>query len=161
MSEMSKFAFIDPNIRDGISALTERQRQCILLVSKGFTSKEIARSLNISPSTVDNHIRAVIVQIGAVNRVDAARIVEEWDRINRLPELRIGSDDALVEADKKNVHSKRSRKSWLKLPPIGGKSNKANISDKFKQIIQISVLGLMLFSALVATIAGLISLLPR
>jgi len=36
-------------------SLTPRERQVVLLLRKGMTSKEIARSLSISPRTVEDH----------------------------------------------------------------------------------------------------------
>jgi DNA-binding CsgD family transcriptional regulator len=53
--------------------LTRRQRQCLQCVSDGMTSKEIARALSISPSTVDNHLREAIMRMGMNGRVEAAR----------------------------------------------------------------------------------------
>jgi DNA-binding NarL/FixJ family response regulator len=41
--------------------LTKREKEILLLVSKGLTSKEISSSLNISKRTVDN-FRASIMQ---------------------------------------------------------------------------------------------------
>lgn len=38
-----------------VTRLSEAERRVLILVGKGFTSKEIARQLNISPRTVDAH----------------------------------------------------------------------------------------------------------
>jgi hypothetical protein len=43
------------------------------LVAKGLSSKEIARELGISPSTVDNHIAAVMHQFNLPNRMAIIR----------------------------------------------------------------------------------------
>ncbi len=48
--------------------LTRRQHECVELVTKGLSSKEIARELGIAPSTVDNHIAQVMHQLGIPNR---------------------------------------------------------------------------------------------
>ena len=39
----------------GLPALTKREREILKLVAEGFTNKEIANYLYISPKTVDNH----------------------------------------------------------------------------------------------------------
>jgi len=39
---------------------TKRERQILLLIAKGFTSKEIANSLFISPETVKKHRKNMI-----------------------------------------------------------------------------------------------------
>lgn len=54
--------------------LTRRQEQCVALVAKGMSSKEIARELGISPSTVDNHIAAVMHQLNLPSRTAIARL---------------------------------------------------------------------------------------
>jgi DNA-binding CsgD family transcriptional regulator len=53
--------------------LTARQGQCIELAAKGLSSKEIARELAISPSTVDNHIASALRQLNFSNRAEMAK----------------------------------------------------------------------------------------
>ncbi|MGR4868249.1 LuxR C-terminal-related transcriptional regulator [Variovorax sp. LARHSF232] len=52
--------------------LTPRQQAVMAMVGKGLTSKEIAKALNLTPGTVDNHIQASIFALGAKNRAEAA-----------------------------------------------------------------------------------------
>jgi DNA-binding CsgD family transcriptional regulator len=59
--------------------LTEMQRQCLRLVILHFSSKDIARELNLSPHTVDNHVKAAMQKLGAVSRFEAARIYAAHD----------------------------------------------------------------------------------
>jgi DNA-binding CsgD family transcriptional regulator len=58
-----------------IDRLTARQRDCLRLVMQHCPSKEIARTLAISPNTVDQHIRAAMTILEAPNRVSAARLL--------------------------------------------------------------------------------------
>ena len=39
----------------GLPSLTKREREILKLIAEGFTNKEIANYLYISPKTVDNH----------------------------------------------------------------------------------------------------------
>lgn len=48
--------------------LAPRQAQVAELVSQGWTNKQIARELSISPSTVKIHVRAVMDKLGVPRR---------------------------------------------------------------------------------------------
>jgi DNA-binding CsgD family transcriptional regulator len=48
--------------------LTERERQTLLGIANGLTSKEIAERLNISPNTVKSFLRLMMVKIGVARR---------------------------------------------------------------------------------------------
>jgi DNA-binding CsgD family transcriptional regulator len=48
--------------------LSPRQLQCAMLAAKGKTNKQIAEVLDISPSTVDVHMREVTRRMGAHRR---------------------------------------------------------------------------------------------
>lgn len=52
--------------------LTPRQQAVMAMVGKGLTSKEIAKALNLTPGTVDNHIQASVYALNAKNRAEAA-----------------------------------------------------------------------------------------
>lgn len=54
--------------------LNERERQILWRAGEGKTSLEIAEELRLSEGTVRNYLSAAISKLGAVNRVDAARI---------------------------------------------------------------------------------------
>jgi DNA-binding NarL/FixJ family response regulator len=56
-------------------ALTHRQLELVGLVARGLTNKEIAASLNLSESTVKNHMRRILKQIGADDRHEAVDVV--------------------------------------------------------------------------------------
>lgn len=56
-----------------IELLSEREKQVIRLVSDGHSSKEIARILEISPSTVEVHRRNIMRKIGAHKTADMTR----------------------------------------------------------------------------------------
>ena len=48
--------------------LTAREQETVLFLREGFTSKEIAQRMNISPNTVKAFIRLVMVKMGASTR---------------------------------------------------------------------------------------------
>ena len=57
--------------------LTERQAQVLGCLGDHMTTKEIARVLDISPSMVDQHLRAISHKMGGVPRRELARLHAE------------------------------------------------------------------------------------
>jgi DNA-binding CsgD family transcriptional regulator len=58
-------------------ALSPRERECLRLVTRNFSSKEIGRELGISNHTVDDHIKHAISVLGVASRFDAARLLAD------------------------------------------------------------------------------------
>jgi len=56
------------------SVLTERQMDVLKLLAQGKTNKDIARSLNISDTTVKTHTMTIFRQLGAENRTQAVHL---------------------------------------------------------------------------------------
>jgi two-component system, NarL family, nitrate/nitrite response regulator NarL len=63
-------------IRDDVARITERltgrQIEVLKLIAKGQSNKEIARTLDLAPSTVKSHLSHVLTCLGANNRTDAS-----------------------------------------------------------------------------------------
>ncbi|MGZ0147729.1 response regulator [Kribbella sp. WER1] len=61
--------------RDGDSgrlrALTDREREILIAIGRGWTNPEIAARLHLSESTVKTHVGRVLAKIGARDRVQA------------------------------------------------------------------------------------------
>jgi DNA-binding NarL/FixJ family response regulator len=67
-------------------ALTPRQREILGLVAQGLTNAEIARQLFLTEGTVKQHLRAVYKMLGVGRRVQAARLLGEYERSNQTTE---------------------------------------------------------------------------
>jgi two-component system response regulator DesR len=70
---------VDPGLAasalsEGVSPLTERERQVLAATDRGADLDEIARRLFLSTGTVRNHLSNAIQKLGARNRSEAARI---------------------------------------------------------------------------------------
>jgi len=59
------------------SPLTVRQRDIMQLLAEGYCNKEIARRLNLSEGTVKRHFSSIFNVLGAKNRVEALRIMQQ------------------------------------------------------------------------------------
>ncbi len=55
-----------------VAHLSARERQVLLLVVEGATSREIAARLSISYTTARNHVQNVLAKLGVHRKVDAA-----------------------------------------------------------------------------------------
>ena len=57
-----------------LDALTDKQREVLMFVSEGLTSKEIARRLGISESAVNQRIEVIRQRLGGLPRAQIARL---------------------------------------------------------------------------------------
>ena len=69
---------VDNQTRDGNArasqdfGLTRREREVLQLVADGRTDQEIAAVLGVSTFTINKHVRAILVKMGAASRTEAA-----------------------------------------------------------------------------------------
>lgn len=59
----------------GADALTDSERALADFVAEGYTNREIASRLFLSPHTVDAHLRQIFRKLGINSRVDLTRLV--------------------------------------------------------------------------------------
>lgn len=137
-----------------ITRLTERQRACLELVAMGFTSKQIARKLGISHSTVDNHILAATQILGVADRREAGRLVSMAGQ--ELPR----QAEPLTEHEKSSIVDmqealQQPRHTGLKLlPPVGGSLNEQSLGNKTIQIVSLAFLSTLAVISMALLISG-------
>lgn len=51
--------------------LSKRELEILELISQGYSDKEIACRLKISPRTVQTHVTRIVIKLGARNRPNA------------------------------------------------------------------------------------------
>ena len=61
--------------------LSERELQVLDLVAKGLTNEQIAKDLDISKRTVDNHISNILNKTNTDNRVALVRWALQWGKV--------------------------------------------------------------------------------
>lgn len=141
-----------------IQRLTERQKECLRLVAQGYTSKEIGRALDLSPSTVDNHILTAVQSISANSRSEAARCLTGLETRQKLPRelpalaesVRSGLLSVSAEAPALTI---RDLKFWS-LPPLGGQKNELDSAERSLRIVQVAAVGFGTVMSLALLIAG-------
>lgn len=148
--------------------LSERQKQCLELVAKGHTSKQIGRILNLSPSTVDNHLNAAVERLGVGSRVEAARLFVTQNQDVRSTHERTGGirqQSGGMEIFDIGSETNREKRALFptafSIPPVGGKINRLSQRRRYYHVIQIMLLALMAFSAATITIAGIVHLFSK
>lgn len=58
-----------------LASLTEREREVLDMVSRGWASKEIAEALEISPRTIDSHRANIATKLGTSSVAEFVRIL--------------------------------------------------------------------------------------
>lgn len=166
---MDEFTESPPSNLLPTDRLSERQKQCLELVAKGHTSKEIGRILGLSPSTVDNHLSIVLERLGVESRVAAAKLFISSNQIIKFSDIPVADDQNRHRAnfiapnygqDNAN-HRGHLMKSLFSIPPVGGQDNRLSQRRRYYHVIQIMLLALVAFSAVTITIAGIVHLFSK
>ncbi len=66
-----------------LEALTEREREVLLLVTKGLSNKQIATRFSLSVNTVRAHMRSILSKLEASSRLEAATFLAKEASINQ------------------------------------------------------------------------------
>jgi DNA-binding CsgD family transcriptional regulator len=66
-----------PDVALRWASLTPAELRVACLVAEGYTNRDIASALLLSPHTVSSHLRAVFMKLGVHSRVQLTRIVVE------------------------------------------------------------------------------------
>lgn len=67
-------AHVSQSVVARLATLTEREKEVMMLVVEGRTSKDIAQRLDISSRTVENHRARIMQKTGVANILELARI---------------------------------------------------------------------------------------
>lgn len=62
-----------PSVIDQSVRMTKRERQVVGLIADGFTNKEIAHKLHLSPYTVKSHVHNILEKLALNTRVQIAK----------------------------------------------------------------------------------------
>jgi DNA-binding NarL/FixJ family response regulator len=70
-------AFADGSTAAPLPALTDREREVLVLVTDGYTNAAIAQRLVLSPKTVRNHVSNILTKLQVVDRTAAAEVARD------------------------------------------------------------------------------------
>jgi DNA-binding NarL/FixJ family response regulator len=71
ISEFARRSPADPADSPRLGELTEREREVLLLLTRGLSNAEIARELVVSDATAKTHVANVLMKLGVRDRVQA------------------------------------------------------------------------------------------
>lgn len=66
---------INVRLKSPLDDLTEREKEVVAGICQGNTFKQIARNLNLSPSTVSNHLYRIYIKLGINSRSELVDLV--------------------------------------------------------------------------------------
>ncbi len=136
--------------------LSKRQRECLELVADGYTSKQIARILNLSPSTVDNHINTAVSVTGAQGRADAARKLAQNSIRQNSPSQ---SKAIATPYNFENLDKPPKWREFFILPTLWGITAELTWKTKLLHILQISIVVSMAIVAITLIMTGFMEIL--
>jgi DNA-binding NarL/FixJ family response regulator len=55
-----------------LAQFSKREQQLLVLLAKGYTNKEIAQVLHLSPNTIKTHLKSLFTKLQVSNRTQAA-----------------------------------------------------------------------------------------
>ena len=62
-----------PISEEPVRALTEREKQILIMLAKGLSNKEIAKQMGLSLQTVKTHVSHILQKLKVRSRAEAAR----------------------------------------------------------------------------------------
>lgn len=122
-----------------LSQLTPKERECLRLVLENRSSKQIARQLGISRTSVDTHVRRARAKLGIKDRHEAARLLELWET------------GAVETAAAPALAVPRPQGFSLRLPPL----EELNIAQRLLLIVAGAIVAALLFGLLLTALAAL------
>jgi DNA-binding CsgD family transcriptional regulator len=166
---MSKKSFVEENISMSAQPplhLTEGQKACLRLVVQHHTSKEIARTLGISPFTVDQRLDAARRKLNAASRIDAAKIFDAMERndiyqpfVYETPMLET-ADDAVSQNSLPDGWRRTLAKilSFISVPPIGGERHELSSREILVFALNLSFFSTLVMAFVVVVLTGTLRL---
>lgn len=141
---------------DSLASLSDGQKNCLRLVARGPSSKEIAIETGLTPHTVDTYIRQALARLGATNRREAARLLVAHEGSQELRSQPEAIVEAPAPAQQEATAGGRRLAASLMLPPLGGRQNELDPGARTLALIRVAALGATMLIAVTLLLAGVL-----
>ncbi len=141
------------------------QVNCLRLVADGYTSKEIAKQLGLTPMTVDQYLHRAKKSMGAPDRRTAARWLVESPQSAAFKPFELKSPGvadmayavtrpASSEGDDPRTPTTSQWQTRIGFPPLGGIRTTLDGGQKTQAILRIAGLSLIYTTAFALVLSG-------
>ena len=124
-----------------LDGLTPKERACLRLVLENLSSKQIARELGISQTSVDTHLRRAREKLGIRDRYAAARLLEAHEQAE--------AGDSALAAPRRP--SGAGEGLSLRVPPLSS----LGVGQRLLLIVAGAIAAALLFGLLLSALAAL------
>lgn len=112
---------------DRLAKLTDGQKECLRLVYRHMSSKDIARELGISPHSVDARLRSAIRALGVATRTDAALRLAAHEAgapyqspVYQSPHVAAAAASVMLDPDNDTGRHTDEERDFYRLPDMDG-----------------------------------------
>jgi DNA-binding NarL/FixJ family response regulator len=77
MANMILFELSQPSQPDPLSELSDREKEILKLVAKGYTNREIGTQIHLSEKTIKHYMTNILQKLHVRSRVEAALLVQK------------------------------------------------------------------------------------
>lgn len=137
----------DTPLVDRLTLLTPKERDCLRLVMERHSSKQIARQLGISSTSVDTYVRRAREKLGLKDRYAAARLLEAWQQ----GEVEIAPSGAAAEPAEPAEPPRAEGLLTLRIPPL----ETLNIFQRIVLIIGGAIAAAVIFGVIATAMTAL------
>jgi DNA-binding NarL/FixJ family response regulator len=72
-------------ISDRLAALSDRQREVVILVCRGLSNRLIADTLGVSEGTIKNHLHTIFGMLGVQSRIELMIMLSNRNEMQSAP----------------------------------------------------------------------------
>jgi DNA-binding CsgD family transcriptional regulator len=144
-----------PTLSDPADSLSDSQKTCLRLVSRGMTSKEIAQATGLAPQTVDTYLKVAMHRLKAPTRRDAARRFAQQELSHNLGSPLPALAPTADSCDEQPATRNRGWVNALIPPPLGGTVNDLTYAQRTYAVLKVAAISAAAVFALTLAVAGI------